>query len=186
MSQFAFGQKAVGSYLHHIELGAISGRLNNSIRLDYSIQSFHGIQLDQKNKLGFFVGFDSYPKQVLMPLGFGWRSSLNPNRRNSLNIGLDLGYGSSWLDRKEIEGVFEKWNEGGVMLSPLVGIVRKSKNGTMAYTWNLGFRKQFASTFEGVRSSGLSTIEGIRPGYDSIFEESYVFNSLTLRWGILF
>ncbi|MCH7409204.1 hypothetical protein MM239_07355 [Belliella sp. DSM 111904] len=186
MSQFAFGQKAVGSYFHHIEVGITSGRLNNSPRLDYTLQSLHGIQLDAHNKLGFFVGLDSYPKQVLMPLGFGWRNTLSPNRRNSLSFGLDIGYGSSWLDRKELEGNFEKWNEGGFMVSPIIGIARKSKNGALAYTWNLGFKKQFASTFEGVRGTGVGGVDGIRPGYDSIFEERYVFNSLILRWGILF
>jgi hypothetical protein len=185
-SQFSFSQREIGSYIHHAEMGALIGNVNKSDRINFSFQSFHGVQLDQHNQVGFFLGFDTYPGMKLIPLGAGWRHELNPDKKYTIQLALDLGYGSALLEKREIDGNREAWNEGGAMVAPGIGIRKKSKKGQHSYTWMLGFRQQHASFFEGFRLAGNPPIEGVRPGFESVLEESYIFKSLSLRWGIVF
>lgn len=187
-SQFSFSQKEIGAYIHHAEIGTLLGTSSQGAeRINFSIQSFHGIQLDQYNQIGFFVGVDTYPEFVLMPMGFGWRNILFPEKKYSFYTSIDLGYGSTWFQKKERENNIETWNEGGWMISPAIGLRKNSKNGKLAYTWAVGFKKQYADSFVGVPTTGSAPpLEGIRPGYDSIYEENNIFNSLFIRWGIIF
>ncbi|WP_041779440.1 hypothetical protein [Belliella baltica] len=122
-----------------------------------------------------------------MPMGFGWRNILFPEKKYSFYTSLDLGYGSAWFQKKERDNNVETWDEGGWMISPAIGLRKSSKKGNLAFTWTLGFKKQFADSFVGLPITGtVIPVEGIRPGYQSLFEENIIFNSLFIRWGIIF
>jgi hypothetical protein len=100
-----------------------------------------------------------------------------------------LGYGSAWLAKRIRENLNESWYEGGLLISPAIGIRRRSKNGGYAFSWSLGFKKQKASYREGVKSQGLvrnSAASSLPPGFVSVGEEKYVFNSLFIKWGVVF
>ncbi len=185
-SQFSFAQREVGSYVHHAEIGPIIGKLNGEDRINLSFQTFHGVQIDYHNRVGFFVGLDTYPGFRLIPLGFGWRHELNPAKKYTLNFALDVGYGASWLEKREIENNRESWYEGGGMVAPAIGFRKKSKKGKHSFTWMLGYKRQHAASFEGFGTIGRPPIGGINPGFDSVLEENYIFNNLSLRWGIVF
>lgn len=187
-SQISFGQKEIGAYIHHAEIGTLLGTSSQgSKRINFSLQSFHGVQIDPHNQIGFFVGVDTYPDFNLMPIGFGWRNILFPDKKYSFYTSIDLGYGSAWFQKKERENNVETWNEGGWMVSPAIGLRKNSKNGKLGYTCAVGFKKQYANSFVGVPITGTVTpVEGIRPGYESLFEENNIFNSLFMRMGIIF
>ncbi|MCH7398947.1 hypothetical protein MM236_13155 [Belliella sp. DSM 107340] len=186
-SQFSYSQREVGSYVHHAEIGALLGTSNEGERVNFSLQSFHGVQIDKLNTIGFFVGFDTYPDFSLMPIGFGWKHTITPEKKYSLYSSLDLGYGSAWFQKKETENGFQSWDEGGFMASPAIGLRKKDKSGNDKYSFAIGFKKQYARSYEGRLSSGISaTVEGIPPGFDSLFEEKFVFNNLFIRVGMIF
>ncbi|AFL86232.1 hypothetical protein Belba_3749 [Belliella baltica DSM 15883] len=51
--------------MHHAEIGTLVGTNDQGTeRINFSIQSFHGFQIDPHNQIGFFVGVDTYPEFV--------------------------------------------------------------------------------------------------------------------------
>lgn len=178
----------IGAYTHHTEIGALMSTSSQGIkRINFSIQSFHGIELNLNNQIGFIVGLDNYPNFNLVPIGFGYRYVLYPARKYSFYTSLDLGYGSAWFQKKEIENNVETWNEGGGMVSTAIGIRKNLKNTKLGFTCSVGFKKQYADSFVGEPITGTAPpVEGIRPGYQSLFEENNIFNSLFIRFGINF
>ncbi|MFD2037116.1 hypothetical protein ACFSKL_20120 [Belliella marina] len=185
--QFSFSQRGIGNYIHHVEMGTLHGTDEQGSRVNFSLQSFHGAQIDSHHQIGFFVGYDTYPEFNLMPVGFGWRYTFEPERKYSFYTNLDLGYGSAWFQGKEIVNRMQSWNEGGFMLSPALGLRKRSKTGNHAYTAAIGFKKQYAYSYVGQLSAGgMPPVDGIRPGFDSLFEESLIFNNLFIRLGMIF
>lgn len=179
-----------GNYVNHTELGPLIGKINDTdTRVNFSIQSFNGIRIHPHHAMGFLVGIDSYPGFVLMPIGMGWRGVWNKGNRTSPYASMDIGYGSALLEKRQKENFMESWYEGGLLLSPAVGIQRKSKNRSRSYTWSIGLKHQKASFYEGIRIPGLSS-ETDNPklpsGFQSVREEAYVLNSLFVKWGMMF
>src|SRR5690554_1133796 len=141
-----------GNYINHTELGPLIGKINDTdTRVNFSIQSFNGIRIHPHHAVGFLVGIDSYPGFVLMPLGLGWRGVSDKGNRTSPYASLDVGYGSALFEKRQKENFMESWYEGGLLLSPAVGIHRKSKSQRRAFTWSIGLKHQKASFYEGFR-----------------------------------
>ena len=178
------------NYVNYTELGPLIGKINDTdTRVNFSIQSFNGIRIHPHHAVGFLVGIDSYPGFILMPLGLGWRGVLDKGNRTSPFASMDIGYGSALLEKRQKENFMESWYEGGLLLSPAVGIHRKSKNQRRAFTWSIGLKHQKASFYEGFRIPGLSTDTNdpkLPPGFQSVREEVYVLNSLFIKWGMMF
>lgn len=179
-----------GNYVNHTEIGPLLGKINDTDqRVNFSIQSFNGIRIHPHHALGFLVGLDSYPGFVLMPISLGWRGVLDKGNRTSPYASLDIGYGSALLEKRPKENFMESWYEGGFLLSPAVGIQRKSKSRRHAFTWSIGFKHQKAFFYEGIRIPGLSRETNnpkLPPGFRSVREEAYMLNSLFIKWGMAF
>jgi len=177
-------------YVNHTEIGPMFGKQNDSnYRLNFSIQTFNGVKINPKHEVGFLVGLDTYPSFNLVPIALGWRGIRNKGKRTSPYLSLDLGYGSALLEKRDRQDQSESWYEGGSLFSPTIGLRRKSRGGKSAFSWSLGFKRQEASFYQGVRGGGISTglSEGrLPPGFISVREENYVFNSLLMKWGLVF
>ncbi len=110
-------------------------------------------------------------------------------KRTSLYASMDIGYGSALLEKRIKENQREYWYQGGLLISPAIGIRKKSRRGEHSYSWSLGFKKQKASFFEGIRTQELTRSPAdplLPPGFHSVWEESYIMNSLFLKWGVVF
>lgn len=178
------------NYINHTELGPLLGKMNDTdMRVNFSIQSFNGVRIHPHHAVGFLVGIDSYPGFVLTPLSLGWRGVLDKGNRTSPYASLDIGYGSALLEKRQKENFMESWYQGGLLLSPAVGIQRKSRKRSHSYTWSIGIKHQKASFYEGIRIPGPSADTNdpkLPPGFQSVREEAYVLNSLFAKWGMAF
>ena len=184
------GHGQFSAFVNHTEIGPLIGQVNDTNRrLNFSFQSFNGVKFHPNHSVGFLIGLDSYPGFNLMPLALGWRSILDKGEMTSPYLSLDIGYGSAWLENRQRENQMEYWYQGGFMVSPAIGIQKRSKNGGHAFSWSIGYKKQNASFYEGHKVSGLSKETSnplLPPGFQSVREESYVLNSLFIKWGIVF
>lgn len=178
------------SYVNHTEVGPLIGRADDQERrVNFSVQSFNGVRPHPHHEVGFLVGWDSYPGFSLMPLALGWRGILNNDRKASLYASLDIGHGSAWMTRKVSSNNTESWYEGGLLISPAIGIRKRSRNGKNTFSWSVGLKKQKASYSEGSKAP-LGTVppsnSDLPQGFINVWNESYVMNSLYLRWGMVF
>lgn len=183
------------SFFSQTEIGPMLGRVkvwddSHDLRVNFSLESFNGVKVKPNHALGLLLGINSYPDLKLMPIAFGWRGFKENGKRTSPYAGIDIGYASAWMEKRTANEWSEQWYEGGFMFSPSLGIKRNSKNGKRAYTWSLGYKRQYAFFYDGMKSGtgNLSNIgeSSLPPGFISIREESYVFNSLLIKWGIAF
>jgi len=177
-------------YVNHTELGPLIGGMDGpETRVNFSFQTFNGVKIHPNHTLGFLVGLDRYPGVTLMPLAVGWRGRLYKEKRTSPYASLDIGYGSALLARKQNENFTESWYAGGLLISPAIGLQKVSKSRRQAFTWSIGFKVQKACFYEGQKIQGLSRPSPhpkLPTGFQSIREESYVLNSLSVKWGIVF
>ena len=178
------------SFVNHTELGPLIGkRGDQERRVNFSIQSFNGVRPHPHHEVGFVIGWDSYPGFSLMPLALGWRGILNNNRRASLYGSLDIGHGSAWATKRVRLLSTESWYEGGLLVSPAVGIRKKSRSGKNTFSWSVGFKKQKASYSEGSKApvgTAPPPDGNLPPGFINVWNESYIMNSLYVKWGMVF
>lgn len=184
----SFGQSS--HYVHHTEIGTLLGRTTEGYqRINFTFLSFHGVNINSANAIGLLVGMDTYPEFTLLPIAVGWRGILDGHRKVSSFASVDLGYAIPYSAKRTTEGLMESWYYGGTYIGPAIGIRKKSKNPNLAYSWTFGFKRQFAKFLEGQRMIGHSSLpinNRIPPGFSSIVEKDYIFNSLQLKWGIIF
>jgi hypothetical protein len=182
------------AFINHTDFGLTFGQVkvwegNYDPRFNFTFQSFNGARINTNNAVGFLIGVDTYPNLTLMPLAFGWRGFLEKGKRTSPFSSFDLGYGSAWMEKRTVNEFSEQWYEGGFYLSPAFGIKRNSKKGSHSFTWSLGYKRQYASFYDGIKdlSFGNSRISNdLPPGFSSVRKEAYIFNSLFIKWGIIF
>lgn len=181
------------TYINHTEWGPTFGRVKvseNSFdpRINFSFQTFNGASINKYHAIGFLLGLDTYPNFNLIPMAFAWRGFLEKGKRSTPFAGLDLGKGSAILEKREVNEWSENWYEGGFLFSPSIGIRKRGKKGKNTYTWSLGFKRQHAFFYEGFRdfSNSNNAGTGLPPGFSSIREEAYIFNSLSIKWGFVF
>ncbi len=190
---FSFGQ--TNSFFNQTEFGPMFGRVqswddNFDTRINFSIQTFNGVRVDPDHAVGLLIGLDSYPSLRIMPIAFGWRGFMNSSKRHVPYAGLDIGYGSAWLEKRITTQWGETWYEGGLLIHPSIGIKRKAKHGNHHFTWSIGYKRQHAFFYEANQivpnPIQFENSNMLPPGYQSIREEAYAFNNLTFKWGIIF
>ena len=183
-------------YVNHSEIGALVGKTpSDDQRVNFSIQSFNGIRVNPQHQLGLLVGIDSYRDFTMVPLAVGWRGLLAKGKKNSpyerldLYTSIDLGHSSAVFEKRIIQDQFESWYQGGLFFSPAIGIRKHSKYSPMAYSWSVGYKRQHASHYNGTRQGGLPPSppdDDLPPGFSSINRDSFIFNSLFFRFGLIF
>jgi hypothetical protein len=92
------------------------------------------------------------------------------------------------LEKKVETEWTESWYEGGLFMNPSIGIRRQSKKRNHSYFLSIGYKRQEANFFEGSKEIGFSSFRdaSLPPGFISVRKEEYVFNSLVLKWGLIF
>jgi len=193
---FSFLEEAYSqdnTFFNQTEIGASIGSVKTDFdgyttRLNFSFQSLNGVRFNKYHAAGFLVGVDAYPNLTLVPLGFGWRGFLEKGKRHTLFAGLDLGAASALLEKRVKTEWTESWYDGGLFFNPSIGIRRKSKKGKNASVLSIGYKRQEANFYEGTKEIGFSSFRDatIPPGFTSIRKEEYIFNSLVLKWGLVF
>jgi len=177
-------------FVNHTEFGVLLGNnIRSEPRVNFSFQSFNGIKINPKNEVGILIGHDSYPLVNLVPLAVGWRGMQTVGDKVTPYASFDIGYGSAVFNNREVEGAFESWFQGGLYLSPSLGIRHQSKNPNLAFSWSIGVKRQQVSYYEGHRTSPLSPTPPngpLPPGFSRIREDNYILNSLHLKWGVIF
>lgn len=189
------GMAQENNFFSQTEIGPMLGRVkvwdgNHDLRVNFSLESFNGVKVNPNHAIGLLLGLNSYPDIKLMPIAFGWRGFKENGKRTSPYAGIDIGYASAWLEKRTVNEWSEQWYEGGFLFSPSLGIKRNSKNGKRAYTWSLGYKRQSAFYYDGIKS-GIGNLSNaaesrLPRGFNSVREESYIFNSLLVKWGIIF
>lgn len=184
---YTFGQNL--PYVNHLETGLLIGQVNDGDRSNFSLQSLHGVRINENHDFGFLIGFDRYPGAKIIPFGMGWRGTLRPANKVSLFAGLDLGYGSMLVERKEVsEWNQHSWFEGGLMVHPSAGFqFRKRKSSTM--TFSLGYKRQEITFFEGnpINDPWLEYPSPSNPDHwQTLRRDAIVLRSMSVKLGFIF
>ncbi|WP_031528470.1 hypothetical protein [Dyadobacter crusticola] len=168
------------SYINHTEAGGLFGRVRSPAiynymqetaanRLNLTVQTFNGIQINRKTAAGITLGIDWYKAAFINPIAAGIRYDVTRKKNVNILAQLDAGYGFAWFHDDPV-GYKTK---GGVMLNPAVGI-RCGKAGNAAFTFTISYKRQEA--------------EVDKPPLWNQTErhESRIYNRLGLRMGISF
>ncbi|MBA4302475.1 hypothetical protein SAMN03080617_00957 [Algoriphagus alkaliphilus] len=191
----AFGQNR--PYFNQTELGVLIGNPienwsgKNKNRVDFSLISFHGAEISKNQVLGLSVGLDQYEPLTVFPVALGWRGFLGKENRPQLIGGFDLGGGFALLEKKEKTEWYESWHQGGLLLSPSIGVKLPSTRGKKtALTMSIAYKRQelgyFMGNFDFNPTPRPFTNSKLPPGYSSITETTYLFHSLVARMGFIF
>jgi hypothetical protein len=95
------------SYFNQTEIGFLLGRSgelwdgNHQERLDFSAMTFHGTRISKNHVVGFSVGYEQYDDLSIIPIAIGWRGFLGKVSKPQLFAGLDMGGGSTVLEKTE-------------------------------------------------------------------------------------
>jgi hypothetical protein len=170
-------------YVNMTEFGGLFGRvmpennwngtLNRTVtnRVNFTMQTFNGVQLKPRLAVGATVGVDWYNTALLMPIAAGVRYDLtrNKTKKSGLFASFDAGYAVRWLhaDATNYE------TKGGMMLNPGVGLKIGMKSGS-ALILSLTYKRQQARV-----QNPLGWNES------SNFEER-VYNRMAFRVGVSF
>ena len=189
-----FGQQ--GTYYNQTEIGVLFGNPaqsysgENNNRVDFSLITFHGVKVSNNHAVGFSLGFDQYESISIILVALGWRGFLGKENRPQLIGGFDIGGGSAVLEKKETTEWYESWYEGGIMVSPSIGVKLPAKKGKTSLTISIGYKRQelafFQGYFEQVITPRPFSSSKLPAGYNSINETSYLFHSLVARMGFIF
>lgn len=194
MLQPSFGQEK--SYFNQSEFGVSFGETaptwfgEGETRSDFSMITFHGVQLSRHHVVGFSLGFDQYESVDVIPFALGWRGFLGKENKVNLIGGLDLGGGSAILESKERTEWYESWYKGGLMVSPSIGVEFPAKNGNTALTITMAYKRQelgfFTGYFELDPTRRPLADTSLLPGYSFTSETAFLFHSLVARMGLSF
>lgn len=176
-------------YVNHSEMGLLIGQAEGEDRVNFSLQTLHGVRINKNHDFGFLVGFDRYPGAKIVPFGMGWRGTLRPENKVSLFAGFDLGYGSMILERKMIsEWGQHSWFEGGLMVHPTLGFqFRKRESSTM--TFSVGYKRQGTTYFVGspINDPWLDFPSPSNPDHwNSIRKDEILLRSMSVKFGFVF
>lgn len=182
-------QTARSPYVHHLEIGASKGRDEVGTRFNPSLKSLHGVRILPHHVMGFVIGLDPYPLATTIPFGVGWRGTLHPEKKFSWTSGMDIGYGSTVLEKKEIsEWNQHTWFEGGLMAHPTVGFRIKNKEKS-AWTFQFGYKHQQISYYQGTPSADpwIGVPNPSNPDHwNYIRRDKIMYRNLTFAVGLLF
>lgn len=188
-----YGQEKV--YYNQTEFGAMFGRVEDQWsgetekRINFSMLTFHGAKVAKHHVVGFSLGFDHYENLSIIPIALGWRGFFGKDGAAQLIGGFDIGGGSTILEEGEESEWGKSWYEGGIMASPSIGAFFPGKKGKTALTMTLAYKRQELAFFQGsFNREGTMPFPSAQlpPGFNSITETDYLFQSLVLRMGFSF
>jgi serine/threonine protein phosphatase PrpC len=108
--------------------------------------------------------------------------------------GLNAGFGTTFLEKRERTEWSSTWREGGATFHPFLGVTLPAKKRNWALTASAGYKWQASSFLEGTHSQS-ETQPKIHPfwtrttlpeGFNSLNKVSTKYHSLNLQVGILF
>jgi hypothetical protein len=187
-------QAGAQKYFNQTDFGVLIGRVEaweNQFdpRLNFTFSTFHGVRILPAHVVGFSVGIDTYPGLRVMPLALGWRGFREKGKKYTWFAGMDLGGGSMILQKTTRTEWSESWFDGGIFISPSIGVRKKPKDGNHSFVWSIGYKRQEASFYEGFYDfSGVQPFfnSNIPAGFSSVRTEKYAFNSFFVKWGLMF
>jgi hypothetical protein len=196
--QFAAAQEK--ATLTQLELGLLRGKSKTlwseetQNRFNFSFSAFHGKEIKPNHYLGIHLGFDNYPDVRILPIGLGWRGFIGDDIGSKWMGGLNAGFGTTFLERRERTDWSSSWQEGGVYFNPFLGISMPAKKGNWALTASIGYKWQPSSYLEGNHSQPESrpkihpfwTRSELPKGFSSLNKVSTQYHSLSFQVGILF
>lgn len=182
-------------YFGQAEIGFLYGRSaeqwdgNHQERINFSLMTFHGIRVTKNHVVGFSTGLDQYEELNIIPIALGWRGFLGKEGKPKIFGGLDLGGGSTVLEKKVSDEWSKSWYEGGYMVSPSLGVSFPARKGKTTLSVSFAYKRQAISQFWGsLLQSGSTTITSdlLPPGFNSLTENSYLYHSFVFRAGLMF
>lgn len=187
-------QAGAQKYFNQTDFGVLVGRVeawedNFDTRLNFTLSTFHGVKIHPAHAVGFSVGIDIYPGLRMVPLALGWRGFREKGKKYTWFAGMDLGGGSTILQKTERTEWSESWFDGGIFVSPSIGVRKKPKDGNHSFVWSIGYKRQEATFYEGFYDFSRSfqpLSSSIPPGFSSVRKEQYAFNSFFVKWGLMF
>lgn len=183
------------AYFNQTELGFLYGKGmeqwdgGKENRIDVSFITYHGVRITKNHVIGFSAGLDQYDHLSIIPLALGWRGFLGQEGKQKIFAGLDLGGGSTLLEKKEENEWSKSWYEGGYLVSPSLGASFPAKKGKSALTISFAYKRQQISHFNGALLAPGSTnipSDQLPPGFSSLTENSFLFRSFVFRAGLMF
>ncbi|MGV3762181.1 hypothetical protein [Parapedobacter sp.] len=157
-------------YTNETEMGIMWSRANFFSPVAATVQTFHGVQFDGVLSMGLTVGLDEYFGLHLLPIAVGSRAVL-PCRKVSPYLGVEVGYGFTWLEKKTAS----KWHEGGMVFHPAIG-VRWKAGGKDRYLINIGYKRQAVAEHNADAAWGPGSFRTAR----------YALNRMTVGFGMIF
>jgi hypothetical protein len=182
-------------YFNQTEVGFLYGRgMENwegkhEERIDFSFNTFHGAMITPKQVIGFSVGLDQYQDISILPIAMGYRGFIGKEGKPQFFGGLDLGTGSTLLEKTQEDQWFKRWYEGGILFSPMAGFKFPSKEGNTSLSMTIAYKRQEYFFFEGFKDLGGTQpfpSSALPPGYNSVNETAYLLNSFVFRMGLMF
>lgn len=166
-------------FVNYTEFGGLFGRVAYGPstaevvepRLNFTAQTFNGIQLSPQLAVGGTVGIDWYKAALLMPISAGIRFDLAKHPRRNVRVftSADAGYGFAWLHK----GSTGYETKGGLMLSPGIGL-KIGRPGNTAFVMSMSYKRQEADVQKPI---GVNDIRR---------DEHRVYNRLAFRLGVSF
>ena len=186
--------------LTQLELGLLGGKSKivwseeTQNRLNFSFSAFHGKEIKPNHYLGIHLGYENYPDVQLLPIGLGWRSFLGDDVGPKWMGGLNAGFGTTFLEKRDRTEWSSTWREGGVYFHPFLGVTLPAKKGNWALTSSIGYKWQPSSYLEGTHSQPETrpkihpfwTRASLPEGFNSLNKVSSQFHSISFQVGILF
>jgi len=186
--------------LTQLELGMLGGKSKilwseeTEDRLNFSFSAFRGKEIRPNHYLGIHLGYDNYPAVQLLPIGLGWRGFIGDDIGSKWMGGANLGFGATFLEKRERTEWSSSWREGGIYFHPFLGIRMPAKKGKWALTSSIGYKWQPSSYFEGNHSQPETrprihpfwTRASLPEGFNSLNKVNTQFHSISFQVGILF
>lgn len=182
-------------YFGQTEIGFLVGNSeeqwdgNHQRRFDVSFMTFHGAHITKNNVVGFSLGIDQYDEISVIPIALGWRGFLGKDRKPKIFGGLDIGGGSTILEKKVSDEWSRTWYEGGFLVSPSIGMSFPAKKGKTALSFSFAYKRQQVSQYWGTLVQPGSQVianDKLPPGYNSLTENNFLFRSFIFRAGLMF
>jgi hypothetical protein len=158
-------------YMGMIEIGYLlqqnQNNQPNTSDASPTLVIFNGYRFHRMLSVGPTIGLDFYNAVLIAPVALGLRGSLLATRV-SPTYTLDAGYGTTFLH----DNPDQSKASGGWMVNPALGLRVNTGNET-AFTFNLGYKLQHASTQTTLWNG-------------SMINNEYSFKRLSVRMGFLF
>ena len=183
-----------------LELGLLRGKTKalweegTLNRLNFSFSAFHGKEFRPNHYLGIHLGYDHYTNVQLLPIGLGYRGFIGDDIGSKWMVGLNAGFGATFLEKRERTDWSSTWQEGGGFFHPFLGVYLPAKKGKWALTAAAGYKWQPSNFFEGTHSQPEGrpkihpfwTRDLLPEGFSSLNKVSTLFQSLSFQVGVQF